>query len=90
MPLCTNKPGRASRLILDRLGLAEFFSTAVTGESLRARKPDPAPLCLALAELEIEAEEAVLGTAMPAAVIDHFSDLPDVLRSLGATMPDSL
>jgi phosphoglycolate phosphatase len=114
--LCTNKPDRATRLILDRLDLADYFSGIVTGDSLRARKPDPAPIRLALTQLAAEPGEAVmvgdhvndilaadaagmraifarygygsatLGTAAPAAAIDHFSDLPEALRSLGAAM----
>jgi phosphoglycolate phosphatase len=116
--LCTNKPERATRLIFDQLEFAEFFSTVVTGDSLRARKPDPAPIRLALTKLEIEPEEvvmvgdhvndvlaadaagvraifarygygrAMLGTVAPAAAIDHFSDLPEALRSLGGMMLD--
>jgi phosphoglycolate phosphatase len=119
LALCTNKPERVTHLILDRLDLAGFFSTVVTGDSLRARKPDPAPLRRALTKLEVEPGAAVmvgdhvndvraavaagvrtifarygygraaLGTAAPAAVIDHFSDLPEALRSLGGIMPDT-
>jgi phosphoglycolate phosphatase len=119
LALCTNKPGRATRLILDRLSLAAYFSAVVTGDSLAARKPDPAPIRLALSELGIEPDAAVmvgdhvndilaahaagvraifarygygratLGTAAPAAAIDHFSDLPAVLRSLGGTIPET-
>lgn len=116
--LSTNKPERATRLILDRLDLAEFFSAVVTGDSLRARKPDPAPIRLVLRQLEIEPGAAVmvgdhvndvlaaeaagvrvifarygygratLGTVAPTAVINHFSELPEALRSLGGMMPE--
>jgi phosphoglycolate phosphatase len=116
--LCTNKPERATHLILARLELADYFSAVVTGDSLPARKPDPAPIRLALTQLGAEPRKAVmvgdhvndvlaadaagvraifasygygsatLGTAAPAATIDHFSDLPTALRSLGAAMLD--
>ena len=120
LALCTNKAERATRLILERLDLARFFAAVVTGDSLAARKPDPAPLRLALTQLEIDPRAAVmvgdhvndvlaadaagvraifarygygqapLGTAAPAAAIDHFSDLPEALRSLGGMVPDRL
>jgi phosphoglycolate phosphatase len=66
--LCTNKPERATRLILDRLDLADYFSAVVTGDSLRARKPDPAPIRLALTQLAAEPGEAVM-------VGDHVNDV---------------
>jgi phosphoglycolate phosphatase len=40
----TNKPGRHSRRILDGLGLGEFFVAVIGGDTLPARKPDPAGL----------------------------------------------
>lgn len=48
--LCTNKPERPTRTLLAHLGLAETFSAIVCGDTLPARKPDPAPLrhCLAV------------------------------------------
>jgi phosphoglycolate phosphatase len=118
--LCANKPERATRLLLDQLGLAASFSAVVTGDSLAARKPHPAPIRLALRELRVEPGAAVmvgdhvndvlaadaagvraifarygygratLGTITPAAAIDHFSELPAVLRSLGETIPETL
>jgi phosphoglycolate phosphatase len=119
LALCTNKPERATSLILDRLGLSRFFDAVVTGDSLAARKPDPAPLRLALARLDVAPPRAVmvgdhrndvlaaadagipaifarygygratLGATVPAASIDHFSELPGTLRSLNMGIPDS-
>lgn len=48
LAVLTNKPQRPSAEILERLGLARFFSGVVGGDSPFGRKPDPAGL-LALA-----------------------------------------
>lgn len=49
--ICTNKPLRATRAVLDRLGLAARFVAVIGGDSLSVTKPHPAPLCLALETL---------------------------------------
>ncbi|SMH58513.1 phosphoglycolate phosphatase [Azospirillum agricola] len=38
--LCTNKPERISRKLLDRLGLAPFFAAVAGGDTLPVKKPD--------------------------------------------------
>ena len=40
--ICTNKPERLARLLLDRLGVAEPFAALVGADTLPVRKPDPA------------------------------------------------
>ncbi len=45
--LCTNKPARATRRILDELGLARFFSHVGGGDGIRKPDPDPVRRCLA-------------------------------------------
>ncbi len=47
--VCTNKPERLARLLLDRLGVAEPFSALVGADTLPVRKPDPAPFHEAVA-----------------------------------------
>ncbi|SLN18425.1 Phosphoglycolate phosphatase [Roseivivax jejudonensis] len=42
--ICTNKPERPARHVLDHLGLSALFETVVGGDTLSVRKPDPAPL----------------------------------------------
>jgi phosphoglycolate phosphatase len=49
--LCTNKPVAHTRVILDRLALADYFPAVIGGDSLAVRKPDPAPLLATLAPL---------------------------------------
>jgi len=49
--ICTNKPEAATRAVLAHLSLLEPFTVIVGGDSLAVRKPDPAPLHLAVAQL---------------------------------------
>ena len=42
--LCTNKPQAPAKQVLRLLGLSDYFSVVVGGDSLPVRKPDPAPL----------------------------------------------
>ncbi|MEM7499064.1 MAG: phosphoglycolate phosphatase [Pseudomonadota bacterium] len=49
--LCTNKPEAMTHRLLAALDLARFFSVVVGGDTLAARKPDPAPLLLSLERL---------------------------------------
>lgn len=45
----TNKPGRFSEPLLKSLGLRQYFTVVVSGDSLPTQKPDPAPLLHAAA-----------------------------------------
>ncbi len=49
--LCTNKPMAPTRVVLDHFGLSHLMPVVIGGDSLPQRKPDPAPLRLALAQL---------------------------------------
>lgn len=51
MGICTNKPMAPTRHILNHFGLARIFPVVVGGDTLPQRKPDPAPLRLALSQL---------------------------------------
>jgi phosphoglycolate phosphatase len=44
LAVLTNKPGRPSREILERLELAPFFSQVIGGDTAAGRKPDPSGL----------------------------------------------
>src|SRR5690606_21451672 len=46
--LCTNKPAAPTAAILRSGGLDGLFETVVCGDTLPQRKPDPAPLLLAV------------------------------------------
>ena len=41
LALCTNKPERLTRLLLDALGWRDRFAAVVGGDTLAVRKPDP-------------------------------------------------
>jgi phosphoglycolate phosphatase len=60
LAVLTNKPGRPTREILERLGLARFFSQVVGGDSPLGRKPDPAGLLGIAARADIPPSATVL------------------------------
>ncbi|MEE7505113.1 HAD-IA family hydrolase [Methylobacterium mesophilicum] len=60
LAVVTNKPARATGLILDAVGLAPLIDTVVGGDTLPERKPDPAPLREALRRLRVAPGRAVM------------------------------
>lgn len=42
--VCTNKPEEPARRIVEEMGIAGFIAALTGGDTLAARKPDPAPL----------------------------------------------
>ena len=66
--VCTNKPERATRVMLSDLDLDRFFRAVITGDTLPQKKPDPAPMRAALAALEVPPHRATV-------VGDHPNDL---------------
>ncbi len=71
--ICTNKPLGPTVNILDRLGIAPFFTAVKGGDSTPYRKPDPRHLAAVLAAMEVT--EAVM-------VGDHHNDI-DAAAGLG-------
>lgn len=47
--LCTNKPAALAERLIDALGWSDRFAAIVGGDTLAVKKPDPAPLHLAIA-----------------------------------------
>lgn len=68
MAVVTNKPIDFTLSILERLGLRHYFPVVIGGDSLPTKKPDPAPVVQALAELGQPAESALM-------IGDHVNDL---------------
>ncbi len=68
LAVVTNKPGRATREVLEGVGLAEFFPVVVSGDTLPVKKPDPAPLLFAVTRLGRTLGDAVM-------IGDHRNDL---------------
>ncbi len=60
MALVTNKPELPSIEILELLGLSSCFFTVVGGDTLPARKPDPAPLLLAMERCSVDRERVIM------------------------------
>ena len=59
MALCTNKPERPSRTLLDSLGLDRYFPGVIGGDTLAHRKPHPSVSWAALATMDARPEQAV-------------------------------
>jgi phosphoglycolate phosphatase len=57
--IVTNKPGVFTDALLAALGIASRWSSVVSGDRLPQRKPDPAPLLLAAAELGVPAARCI-------------------------------
>jgi phosphoglycolate phosphatase len=79
--LCTNKPARVVAGLLPALKLASYFGVVCGGDTLSARKPDPAPLLWALDRLGLPAAEA------PARAVMVGDGRNDVLAARAAGVP---
>ena len=98
LAVCTNKLGHATRAVLAALDLQRFFSVVVSGDSLPAQKPDPAPLRFALDRLGVAAAAAaMLGdhrndvlAARAAGAAALFARYGYGFASLGALKPDAM
>lgn len=73
--LCTNKPERISRRILDMIGLAPLFGAVAGGDTLPVRKPDGRPVAWVMEQLG----------GGPAAMVGD--GINDVLSARGAGIP---
>lgn len=60
MAVCTNKHEGLSRLLLDKLGLANFFAAVVGGDTLEVRKPDPRHLLETISRAGATADRAIM------------------------------
>lgn len=56
----TNKPADFTRPMLDQLGLAGYFGLVVAGDTVRAIKPDPAPLLHAAQFFKVPPGDALM------------------------------
>ena len=60
MAIVTNKPERFTPPILKAFDIARYFDVIIGGDTLRVKKPDPAPLQEALTRLGAGKEQAVM------------------------------
>jgi phosphoglycolate phosphatase len=58
--ICTNKPDHLAEFLLRRMGLRDLFGAMVGANTLPVRKPDPAPLFEAIAQLGGQAGRSLL------------------------------
>jgi phosphoglycolate phosphatase len=86
MGLCTNKPQAATTGLLQALGMAGFFASAVGGDTLPVRKPDPGHLAAVLADLGVRPEAAVMvGDSRNDLLTARGLGVPCILVSFGYT-----
>ena len=60
MGCVTNKPGAFTLPLLKQTGLAQYFATVVSGDTVTRRKPDPLPYAHACAQLGVACEQALV------------------------------
>lgn len=90
MAVCTNKPEKAARLLLEALGLAPLFAALGGGDSFPVRKPDPAHLAATLAAAGGSPGQAVMvGDHHNDIAAAHGSGVPCIFASWGYGPPDT-
>ena len=60
LALITNKPERFIQELLEGLGINNYFSLCLGGDSLAHKKPSPAPLLHACKKLAVEVENCIM------------------------------
>jgi phosphoglycolate phosphatase len=60
LAVCTNKPERAARSLLDKVGLLPIIRAVGGGDSFPTRKPDPAHMLATLQQAQGTADQAVV------------------------------
>ncbi len=86
--ICTNKPERLARVLVDRLGVAGLFHALVGADTLPVRKPDPAPFRLAVAQAGGDPARAVMiGDTQTDRDTARGAGVPCVLVSFGPEGP---
>ena len=84
LAVCTNKPAAPSEALLASLGLADFFSAVVGGDSLAVRKPDGRHLLATLARLGVAAGRAVMvGDSANDVAVARDAGVPVIVVSYG-------
>ena len=82
MAICTNKPEGPTRAVLRHFGILHHFPVIVGGDTLPVRKPDPAPLRLALQRMGL-VSAVFVGDSEVDAETAHATPLPLALFSGG-------
>jgi len=80
--ICTNKPERMTRLLIDALGWNDRFDSIVGADTLKVRKPLPLPLLEAIARAG-GGRAAFVGDSITDADTARAADVPFVAVSFG-------
>jgi phosphoglycolate phosphatase len=90
LAVCTNKPERLARLLLDRLEMSHFFAGLTGGDSFAFSKPDPRHLLETLTQIGGNPADAVLVGDSPVDMETGMAaNVPTVAVSFGfAGTPD--
>lgn len=84
LAVCTNKPARITADILGSLGLTQYFTRVIGGDSLPFRKPDPRVLLTLVEAVAATAERSLLvGDSEVDAATAHAAGVPFVLMKHG-------
>ena len=59
MGICTNKPGPTTGVVLENLGLIEFFDAIVTEDDVDYKKPDPRHLYQTINAVGLKPDESI-------------------------------
>ncbi len=82
--ICTNKPERLAKLLLDRLGVSGAFGALIGADTLPVRKPDPEPLREAIRRAGGAPDRALLvGDTVTDRETSRAAGLPSVLVTFG-------
>lgn len=84
LAVVTNKPEAFTVPLLERMGLAAHFAAVVSGDTLPTRKPDPAMLHHACAQLGVGAAQALMvGDSANDALAARAAGMPVLLVDYG-------
>ncbi len=84
LAVCTNKPAHLAEAVLAGVGLAEFFTEVIGGDSLPFRKPDPRVLHSLLASFATAPHDALMvGDSEVDAAAATAAGVPLVLMTYG-------
>ena len=84
MACVTNKPAAFTGPLLERTGIARFFQVTVSGDTLPDKKPHPAPLLHACAQLAVPAAAAwMIGDSANDAEAARAAGMPVLLVTYG-------
>lgn len=80
----TNKSGEFTMPLLERMGIADFFGTVISGDTLPVKKPDPAMLRHACDRLGVGVSDALMiGDSENDALAARACQMPVLLMTYG-------